>query len=192
MHVIKRLGVALLAVFALSAIAVSSASASPLFLSHPTGLLLATADNLQKFTTPAGTVECKTVRLIPPDTTPALRFLSILVGIQYLECNIPALGVEATIHPFRYLITSHGLASIDSPAVILAPFCTITVPVAQNKGLEKLTFDNNNGGVLLLALVKGITSIGEGLACNYGEDKTGTYEGNIHIKVEGGVLRWDS
>ncbi len=194
MRIARQLSLVLVAVCALSVVAVSSASASPTFLSHPLNLLLASADNINVFTTIASTVECSALKLLPPDKAPALQSLAILVGIQYEECEVPFLGV-VTVDPFRYNITAHGLASLDSTAFILGPAgCKITVPAAKNQNLEKLTFDNNNGGILLLAKVTGITSFGEGGLglCEYAEESKGTYAGNVHIRVEGGVVRWDA
>ena len=98
MRIARQIGLLLAAVCALSAVAVSSASAGqPLFLSHPTGKLLASAGGSQTFTTSVGSVVCKSLKLTQGNTT-QLRFLSLLVTVQYSECI--ALGlVPATVDP---------------------------------------------------------------------------------------------
>ncbi len=195
MRIARRWGLALVAACAFSAIAVSSASAFPLFLSHPAGiLLLATADDPQIFFTPANglEVECKSVKLLPPDTTPALRFLSILITVDYETCDIPSISANATVHPVQYLIYANGLVRLENTVLILAPLCTITIPAAKNQSLNTVKFDNQkDGSLLLLVRVKGVTSSGAGVGCTYAEEDKGGYEGDIRVVAHGGTIRWD-
>jgi hypothetical protein len=195
MRLVKWIGLLLAAVCALSAIVVSDASASPTFLSHPAGaLLLATADNFQNFHTPGGalTVQCGKLKLLPPDTAPSLQALSILVTVDYENCEVLTVAT-ALVHPVRYLIDANGLVTLENTVLILAgEACRITIPAAKNQSLKTVKFDNQaNGSILLLSKVTGITSSGSGLLCAYAEESNGTYEGNARVIVEGGVVRWD-
>jgi hypothetical protein len=194
MRIARRLGLVLLTVCAFSALAVSSASAS-VFLAHPPGTLLsAAAATTQVFITPAGSVECTALKLLPPDTTTALEALHILVRIDYEKCKVFG-ALNAVVHPALYLISADGLVLLENTILILAPpNCVITVP--GNQDLNKLEFSNNtaNGSVLLTASVKGITSEGQGgteSLCLFAKSSTGTYTGKTVVKAAGGVIRWD-
>ena len=197
MRIVRQLGLLLVVVGALCAVAASSASAitGPLFLFHGTGsgTLLASAGNVQELTTAAGTVQCKLLKANQGAAT-LLRFLSVLVLIEYTSCEVPGLGT-ATIAPVHYLIDANGLATLDNNVVVSVAggACTITLPAAKNRSLKNaVLFDNNaaNKGLLLLVHATGITSSGAG-ACPYAEESVGTASGTIHVVAEGGTLRWD-
>jgi len=197
MRILKRLGLVFLAVCAFSALAVSSASASPKFLSTVAGaLLLASAGNFQKFHTKPGFVECEKLKLLPPgDTAPALESLLILVVVDYQKCT--AFGTPALVTPVRYIIDANGLVTLEADIQITgATACHITVPAAKNQSLTTVNFDNNtaNNGILLLATVKHITSSGTGGPggiCEYKEESEGEYFGTVHVTLHGGTIKWD-
>jgi len=198
MRVAKQLGLVLLAVCAVSALAVSSASASPVFLSHPLGLLLASAGNNQVFTAGGLTVECTALKLLPPgDTTRALTALAILVVVDYEKCTGP-LALKLVVHPVRYLIDANGLVTLENTVLLLGPEeCVITLPAASNQSLQTVKFENTpaNKGVLLLSEVEGITASGQGgpggFGCSFTEEHKAKYKGTIHVTVDGGLLKWD-
>jgi hypothetical protein len=193
MRIVRRLGLVLIAACAFSAMAVSSASAAPLFLAHPPGgLLTAVASNTQILKTVAGNIECTSVKLLPPgDTAPAtLRSLSVLAVIDYEKCK--AFGLAAVVHPVRYLIDANGLVTLENTVLVLALSCTVTIPAAKNQSLNTVKFVNTaNGGILLVAKVNGVTSSGTGSACTYAEEHEGVAEGNIIVTASAGVIRWD-
>jgi hypothetical protein len=203
MRIAKRLGMVLVAVCAFSVMAVSSASAAPLFLSHPTGLLLASAGGTQTFTTTAGPVTCTALKLLHPgDLTVALRSLTLLAIVDYENCK--AFGIlPITVHPVRYLFDANGLTTVESTILLLGEQgCVITVPAAKNQSLWTVKYENTvaNKGILLLAKVKGITSSGvggPGNLCEYTEEHEGEYVGNVHIVLDpqpsnpNAVIRWD-
>jgi hypothetical protein len=196
MRIVKYIGLTLVAVYAFSAMAASSASAAePLFLAHPFGqLLLASAgSSIQKLKTSAGTIECSALKLLPPfDTTPALRFLSILVVVDYENCK--AFGLAAKIHPVHYHILANGLVVLVNTVLVLALACTVTIPANKNQSLNTVKFENTpaNKGVLLLVEVTKVTSSGTGAACTYAEESAGVAEGTIHITTHGGTIKWDA
>jgi hypothetical protein len=198
MRIVRRLGLVLVAACAFSAMAMSSASASPTFLAHPPGgLLLAKAGGKQVLKTKAGNVECTALKLLPPgDTAPAtLVSLSILAVVDYEKCT--AFGLAAIVHPVRYLIDANGVVALENTVLVLALECTVTVPAAQNQSLRTVLFVNNptTRGVLLISDVTGITSEGTGAACTYEKESNGTESGTIHVTYDSsspnGVIRWD-
>jgi hypothetical protein len=201
MHVIKRLGVALLAVLALSAIAVSSASAAPQFLSHPLGLLLASAGSNQVLNAGGLTVTCTALKLLPPgDSTTALISLTILAVVDYEKCT-GTLGIGIHVDPVVYLIDANGSVTLVNTALLLGPEgCVITIPSGPNQLLRTVKFENTvNSGILLLANVGGITASGVGgplNACAFATVKNGTDTGTIHVSLDpasgtSGTIRWD-
>ena len=195
MRIAKRLGLVLLTVCAFSALAVSSASAAPKFLSHPAGALLsATAGNVQVFKTKAGSVECSALKLLPPDTTPALEATHLLVVVDYEKCKVFGI-LNATIHPARYLFAASGLVLLENTVLILAEQgCIITVLGNQDLWTVKYTNNATNGSVLITSAVTGIKSFGVGgpeSLCAYSEESVGTYTGSTVTKIAGGVIRWD-
>jgi hypothetical protein len=194
MRIAKRLGLVLLTLCAFSALAVSSASAAPKFLSHPAGALLsATAGNVQVFKTKAGAVECTALKLLPPDTTPALESAHILVVVDYEKCKVFGI-LTATVHPARYLFAASGLVLLENTVLILAEQgCVITVPGNQDLWTVKYT-NHPNGSVLITSAVTGIQSSGVGgpeNLCAYASESVGTYTGTAVTKAAGGVIRWD-
>jgi hypothetical protein len=194
MRIARQIGLLLVAVCALGAMATSSASAAtPLFLFHGTGgRLLASAGTSQTLSAGGQQVVCKAVSVT--GTAPALRFLNLLATAHYSSCTLPALGLEATVDLFQLLIDANGLVRLDSSPLILvkAIECTITLPAAKNQSLNTVKIENTaaNKGVLLLVNLTKITSVGTG-GCAFTEESAGTDEGTIHVTADGGLLKWD-
>jgi hypothetical protein len=203
MRIARQIGLLLVAVCALSAVAVSSASAilGPLFLFHGTGgRLLASAGTTQELSIAGRIVQCKA--LSAEGTIKALRALTILVTVRYTSCEIPAAKAPAEIHPIQFLIDANGLVKLENNVLILAPAlgapqCVITLPAAKNQGLNSVKFENTtaNGGILLLSNVNKITGFGTGggelKLCEFAEASEGTNTGTIHVTADGGLLKWD-
>jgi hypothetical protein len=196
---IKRLGLGLVAAWVFSVVAVSSAFASPLFLSHPSALLLATAKSLQLFVTPSHQFECTALKLLPPgDTTVALRALSLLLVVEYEGCKIGSLAVLSA-HPVRYLVDANGSVSMENNFLILGGNgCLIQYLASKNQSLGTMKFANlPNSSMLLSANVKLMTSEGVGGKlgiCEFSEIGNGTYTGDISLTLDSnpfGTLRWD-
>jgi hypothetical protein len=198
MSSVRRLGLMLLVACAFSAVAVASASAAPLFLAHPPGaLLLASAADSIKFSNASGTFECTRLKLLPPgDATVALRATSLLLVVDYEKCTV--FGLNLHFHPVQYQISANGLIRQENTILALGPQgCLLTFPAASNQSLWTVKIENNlsNGGLLLLLGITKIASEGAGGAggiCAYAPESNGTLQATIHVKAEGGVIRWDS
>jgi hypothetical protein len=196
MRIVRQIGLLLVVVGAFSAVAASNALAgTPLFLSHGTGKLSASAGtSVQTLTTALGKIECNKAALTEGATT-ALRQLTLSITVQYSACKAGEAG-EAIVHPVKYLIDANGLVKLVTTAIILIPgipSCVVTLPSAKNQALENaVTFDNNtaNKGLLILVKAEKITSFGSG-GCLYNEESTGTAVGTLHVTVAGGTLKWD-
>lgn len=198
MSSVERCAFVLVAACAFGAAAVSSAYASPLFVSHPPGLLLALARSNQFFASKLIAYECKAVKLLPPgDATVALRALSLLLVVDYERCTIGPLLV-LHFHPVRYVIDANGLISLATDVLILGEGeCVISWLASKNQSLGKVSFFNNpDGTVLLLASVKGVNSSGRGgpfpeKICEFPEQTDGVYSGRIRIEPRAGTIRWE-
>jgi hypothetical protein len=203
MRIARQIGLLLVAVCALSAVAVSSASAAqPLFLFHGTGgKLLGSGSGLQTLVVGEATIECTTVSAEGAIT--ALRALNILITARYTNCKSTAFGAApVTIHPAQFLIDANGLVKLENTVRVLInlgeePLCVITLPAATNQGLNSVKIENTpaNKGILILSNVTKISAFGTGggatKLCEFPERHDATNTGSLHIVADGGLLKWD-
>jgi hypothetical protein len=198
MRLVKVLGVALVAVFAFSAMAAAGASAHTFTASAVGLLLLAEQEGTQVFGTTAGTLKCATVKGDGKST--ALKSLAQSITVSYSGCKATNGTVEATpTQPIvaEYEFDADGSVKILSPVTIFTEFagskCTIKVP-AQGP-LKTVVFKSVGGTVLVESNVTGIESIATGSGCKAGSNgvtaKTGTYVGNAVTKADGGTVGWE-
>jgi hypothetical protein len=209
MRIARQIGLLLVTVCALGAMAVSSASAGqPLFLFHGTGKILGgnttgTGAANQVLSVHGLKVECES--LSAEATIKALRALNILLTARFTNCTLPAIGAPATVHPVLFLVDANGLVKLENNATVLVPalgepLCVITLPAATNQSLLSVKFENTTAGssVLLLSSVNNIHANGVGggatKACEFAEEGGGTFTGSaLHLKADnaGGLFKWD-
>lgn len=192
---LKIFGLALVAVMALGAMSVSSASAA-LLLFHasvaPGKLLAKLVGGRHKFTTTSGTVECETANG-EGEITEKLSEL-ILVLVTYGTCKITEpLNVSATVSPADYLFHTNGNVTLMSPVKIVGGGCTITV---APQVLSGITYNNITGPpmeVQVTANVKNIHYVVSGTFCiePKGLFTDGTYTGTENAKEDGGEILVD-
>jgi hypothetical protein len=184
---IRLVGLALVAVCAISVTTAASAGANPLFLSTALGKLLAKALATQKFVTHAGTVECTT--LTANGSVKSLASATQLAIISYAGCK--AFGLAATVSPAEYEFNANGTVLVRKPITIKATGCLVTVPAHQTLGPVQY-LNKPAGEIEIEPNVTGITSSGSGVACEYEIESKGTYIGNSLVAVEGGKLSWEA
>jgi hypothetical protein len=185
MRRIKYVGLALVAVFAMSVVA--SASAHEFEASAP-GNLTSKVLQTQTFHTAAGNVECSALHLTGGSVT-QLKTGKQEATVQYTGCK--AFGLAATISPALYLFDAEGSVKVLKTITITAVGCTVTVPSAKNTSLTTIVYKNASGGQITLEpSVKNITSSGTGSACTYAEESLGTYTGTSDVGLVGGTLTW--
>jgi hypothetical protein len=194
MQRIRTLGLALVAVLALSVVAVSSASASS-FLIHPTGKILGAATNAQVFSANGNAVSCATATVA--GTATALKTLTQLVHVLYTECTAGGGLFPATVTPSALYILSADLkAALENTVTINIPAanCSIAIGPAGNQALDSVHYGNEGANLKANALVKNITftTAGEGTLCG-ANGTNATYNGQFTVmsSVAGGVVRWD-
>jgi hypothetical protein len=200
----KALGLAFVAVLAVSAVAASAAQAQGTFVYETgTSKLVAAQQAVQKFHVEAGNVECSELKgeatSLPasPATEIQTTFLTYsnqtntedkCTGPVGTQPKIEMNGCQYTFHAGETLEgeeKTSGSADIKcggtNQIVINAPGCTIKVP-AQN-GLQQVIFQNNGGQqVVINPIVINITYQQGGLFCTNTEKQNGTYQGNSVVQ----------
>jgi len=208
MRNLKILGLSLVAMFAMSAVAASMASADTLTgEKYPVTLTGDQDGQTDVFTTTAGTVSCKKASYVGTITGPSKEAEATPT---YSECT--ALGFPATVHTngckYKFTMTQPGASSTTSLVDIVCPGaneitvtaigagtvkCTIHVP-AQN-GLNHVEWVNISAGTtsditgnITISNLTYKHTAGTGVgACTTGHAANGTYHGKATVKGEGTV-----
>jgi hypothetical protein len=187
---IRIIYLALVAVFALSAVAASSAVAVPHFRTSHIGAILGTGGE-QVFTDEAGGTPVKCTAAHATGNAEALEETVTKQLVLYTGCKA-SIDTVHQIHA-TYLIHANGEVDIDGPiAIKVEGIGACEIVVEAQKGLKELLFDNNAAKTEITALahVGGIKSKGSGGLCG-GSHTGGTYTGNVTSKlVEVGELEW--
>jgi hypothetical protein len=189
MRTLKKFGVLMVAVFALSVVGVASASAAT-FTSSEEGELQGHALTTQVFETNAGPVNCPVAEVT--GFVIAKESTEQHVTVHYKNCKAFSGLVSVEISTATYLFTSNGTVHILKPIVINVPLggCTQTVP-AQT--VSSVSFSGNSEGNLVeSSAVTGIEYETSGGLCGEpGSD--GTYVGDNEVElVKGGTLGFDA
>lgn len=181
----KMFGVTVVAVFAMAAMSVASASAST-FTASATGELTGEATSDQEFTTGGGgSVVC--TEAATSGNIESTEASSQVVLVEYDGCQ--AFGfVSATISPAEYELHADGTVDILNTITITVPlgFCTVTVGPQE---VESVSYTSEGGAIEQHSAVGGIDSTHSGGLCSSGEN--GTYTGsNLVERVGGGTIAW--
>ena len=183
MRNVRRLGLVLVAVCAFGALAVSSATAHPEFLSSAVGgQLTGKLIQTQVFNTKFGNVEC--TALTVSGETIALRSLEQHVTVHYSKCT--AFGVTATITPALYLFLSLNAVHVVRPITVTASGCTLTV---KPQTVGAILYSSKGTELIITPEVTNIAYEGVGSLCS-GSAKTGTYKGQSLLSLPGGEVSW--
>jgi len=192
---LKVFGLAMVAMFVLSAAAVSSASAAELeFLASKTGLLLGElVGGPHKFATNAGTVECELAKADGSITATAT--LLQLAVVNYGECKVTVLNLGATITPVHYLFHTNGNVTLDNLVLVNAGSGACLIHVAPQV-LSGITYANIAGPPMELEVKANVSNISYTLSGSFcltatGKFANGTYKGNELTKEDGGELLID-
>jgi hypothetical protein len=196
---LKVLGLALVAVLAMTAVLASAAQATTTFTaSESSGTVKATQTTEQVFTTEAGTVKCKTAT--QEGSFSSKSFTSLEVAPAYKECS--AFGfLSATVTPgtCKYKFTGQAsgtLATVD----IVCPSGDITVTtfgcvihVEPQTGLNHVLFSNKAGDVEATATISKVKYTATS-GCPNGANGTtsdGTLTGGATVSASKGTLQVD-
>jgi hypothetical protein len=191
---LKIFGLAIVAMFALSAAAVSSASATEFHASVAPGTLLSKlVGGPHKFKTSAGTVECTSAN--GEGAITANLALIQLVLVHYAGCKVTApISANADVTLADYLFSADGTVQLDNTVTILPlspDVCTITV---GPQTLSGITYANIAGPPMEIEVKANVSSIhytiigGGGFCGTEGAHTDGTYTGNELAKEDGGQI----
>ncbi len=187
----RIIGLALTAVFALSAVAASVASAH-FFNWNPTGGFPATVagtGGTQTFSAGFGTITCNTALSSARIVT--LSELTFEQTVIYEGCKDNTGGAIDNIKAL-YEISADEKVSILTPIPIklLGPLANCTITIEKQSNLGGIKFKNNTAKTEMTveSTTTGIAQLGSGGLCTNG---TGTYKGSVtnHF-VSGGELFW--
>ncbi|HKH64783.1 MAG TPA: hypothetical protein VKA35_04905 [Solirubrobacterales bacterium] len=189
MRNLKKLGTFVVALLALSAIGVASASAAT-FTASATGKLEGHALNTQVFTTNGGTVKCTAAK-----TTGNILFTATTeqhVTVEYSGCTAFG-GFKATVSPATYIFTASGVVHIENIITIDVPglLCKVTV---GGQSVNSVIYDNNSFHTKIIetSTISNIAYSSSGGFCGT-SGTNGTYTGNNEIeRLNGGSVTYDS
>jgi hypothetical protein len=206
MQRLKVLGLALVAVFAMSAVASASAHE---FVASKTGSLAGKALNVHKFKTNAGTVECTTAT--PKGSVAALKTETQEVEVEYSGCTFTVFGTKkATVTPNpKYLFSANEWVSVLNPSTtpivieVEGTGCNIKVSGSStsNHELKEVKYVTKEvereiegkkvkvKDLEVKSKVSGITYTTTNGLCGSG-GTNGTYEGNEEVELVGGSIEW--
>ena len=197
MRLVKILGVALVAVFAFSAMAATGASAHVFEWSSAGLKLLASADGPQLFITLAGHLVCN--KLLGNGVLEAAVTETQKVTVLYEECTVSVNAVTAKPdEPIltEYEFNANGTVKILKHVTILAKLAGLpcTILVLPSGALSTVKYDNINSNteILVLSHVQEILTDATGAGCakQYKNERDALYRGNAFVKVDGGQTKW--
>lgn len=184
----KSLGLVLAAVFAMSALGVSAASAAEFHSAKAPTTISGTQSSSHVFTTNAGTVTCKTATFSGTQSTTTAT--TVQLTPTYSSCTaFGFINVPIDVNGCSYTFTSHGATTVDCPSgkafEITAPGCTTKVgPQTFASGMTYTTVGSTpSRSISASTNISGIT---------YDECGTirtnGTYKGTTSITGSAGEV----
>lgn len=175
----KTLGLVMAAVFAMSAVSVSAASAAEFHAETAPVTLSGSQSSTHVFTTAAGTVTCKVATFSGSSSVKTTK--EITMTPKYENCT--AFGFISVPIDVKgdYLFTANGDIHVNGEFLITTPGCTTTVSKQTIKGGN--SFSNGAGDV-------NVETNASGIAYNEcGTERTGaTYTGKT--TVTGSSVIW--
>jgi len=187
----KSLGLVLAAVFAMSAIGASAASAAQFHASVEPVNITGTQSTTHVFTTSAGTVTCKTATFTGTQATKTSS--TVTLAPTYKECTaFGFINVPIDVNGCAYIFSASGTTEVECPAgkafEITVPGCTTTVgPQHFATGMTYTTIGTTpNRHITAHTNISGIHYI------ECGTTRTnGTYKGSTTVKAASGEI-WHS
>jgi len=206
---IKALGLAFIAVVAMSALSASAAQATPEFTcsTYPCTATGSSLSGAEKFTTEAGTVECDSHFLVekynatkeditgPTSTVTVTPTYTNCKAFGFLSATVNVEGCDYVFHATEFVSAGDYKHHVDvvCPAgqsiKIVASTCK--AEVGGQTGLTTAKTTNNAGGTVTVqpeVANISMTVTQDGFGCPFGGTgkKTGSYHGDVVISRVGG------
>ncbi|HWL49356.1 MAG TPA: hypothetical protein VNT92_05720 [Acidimicrobiia bacterium] len=191
---LKALGLAVVAVFAMSALTASAAMAGTTSFhsnaDHTT--ITGEQEGTNTFSVNAGTIHCSTATF--SGTSSATTTQEITIAPSYSGCKITAITletVEATVdmNGCHYLLTSSGQVHVTCPSApirVTSPICTVTV---HPQTVNSVDYTNTGSGTTTATTVESTASsikYTQSAICpgGGGEASNGVYAGSVTTTCE--------
>lgn len=181
----RLIAASLMAMFALSAVSVASASAHEFFASAA-GTVKDTGGT-QTFKTSNGTVKC--TGETSEGTVPAGSSQTTVEKTKYSGCTGP-IG-KAEVSEGEVEISAEGWATILKAQTVKLPSlgCTVTTPAQKER--KTVTFENNKPKLKVKLALKELEWESSGGFCGSKGKHTGAeYTGEVEVELPGGELEW--
>jgi hypothetical protein len=182
---IKILGVALVAAFALTALAAAMASAHN-FSASKAGAVTDHSTSSQVFVTNGGTVTCTSET--SKGNVPAGLALTTTEKVGYSGCTAFSF-VGATISEAEYEFSADETVKVLNTIKISITGCTVTVSPSGNTTLKSVTYSDSKSDLKVNAAVSNITYTSSGGLCGT-SGTNGKYTGESLVEESGGTLGW--
>jgi hypothetical protein len=201
----KTLGVAFVAVLAMTALAAASAQAHFSSAAYPA---VASGEQTEKheFTTVAGTVKCSTANFTSGSISETSSTLTVTP--EYKTCTIAGIGATVNMNGCDYVFSvdssSGGVSNLNTAVNcpggsgpikvnVTGSTCEIQIGAASNGSLNGLTTTNASPNVTGAINVTGITyTVVNGNKCPNapasGSYSTGSYKGGISLSGNNGTI----
>jgi hypothetical protein len=196
---VKMLGLAVVAVLAMSAVVASAAMAENFHSESSPTVLSGSQTATHEFTTSVGTVTCTTATFAGEATGTSVSEVS--VHPTYEGCKLSGINISVTITTTGCNYRFYNVASKSGPTDIVCetgksitvagPGCTVTV--GGQTGLNSVSYANEGAEtsrtVKVTASVTGIAYSTKGFLCGTSSKTNGTYSGPTSVKglTGGGV-----
>lgn len=190
---IKTAGLLVLLVLAVSAFAVSAASASE-FVYSKFGRITGKALNVQSFTLGKAKVEC--AKALASGEVKTIDFHELPLSVSYGSCSVPGIG-NATVSTAQYnWLLPPALQFENAITIYSSGFgetCRIVIGGGQllGSGAGEVEYENKSGKLVIKNHVGGIAyEVTESTSPTYcgqtGEKaETGSFTGKMEVEVEG-------
>jgi hypothetical protein len=189
---LKVLGLAVVAVFAMSAVVASAAMAENFHSESSPTTLTGEQSATHEFTTSVGTVTCTTAKFSGNVTGTSVSEVS--VHPTYEGCKLSGININVTITTTGCNYRFYNVASKSGPVDVVCetgkeitvsgPGCTVKVP--GQTGKSTVSYTNNGSGtgrtVTVTAAVEGLKYSTSGLLCGSSTKENGTYKGPTLVK----------
>jgi len=206
---LKVLGLALVAVLAMSAMVASAAGASSFIASNGKGTRINAYDSGSiKYTVTGQEVICKDA--FYTGSAPGFSFTSIEVYAAFNQCStnfgeatVTGFSLNEALTVCRFVLYASGTADLVCPEGkdVTVDALTCTVHISAQKGLGTLTYTNDISGDVRISL--NVTKITgnhtDGFLCPFGSSgsssegvlETGAFEQPLTATANVGTLKWE-
>lgn len=204
---LRLLGLALAAVFALTAVAASAAMAEEFHSEKETTTLLGKQTETHKFVTSVGTVTCEVAEFkgtVTGTKKAENDFANPEVTIHptYEKCKLSGININVTVtttgcnYRFYNVATKSGPVDVvcetGKEITVAGTGCTVKVP--GQTGLKTVEYANEGTGtgrtVKVTAKVTGIKYTTSGFLCGTSSKENGEYSGPTKVEGVGPVGIW--